>query len=218
MSRVRAVITTALVLSSLLLLTVGPAAALPLLRFDQGDVPAPGSVSWAGGSAPLVGTDIVFQWVTGTDTPANSGAQVDCDGCVLNFVTGTYAGAGIWNPGGSFTLTGDLVGVADSGALLTGHWISSVTMLGGSFQSIFVGEGADTKDAALLSYFGFASDVSFNFASTIITGPVSVASGSFDAEVTNADITNVAVPEPGTLLLLGGGISALALRRRRKSS
>jgi hypothetical protein len=39
--------------------------------------------------------------------------------------------------------------------------------------------------------------------------------GAFDSSSGNFEIT--AVPEPGTLLLVGSGITALALRRRRKA-
>jgi hypothetical protein len=221
MSRVRAVLTTAVVLSSLLLLPVGPAAAIPSIVFDQTLPEIAGTVSWAGGSAPLVGTNIVFKTVTGVETPANAGSTLSCVGdCFLNFVTGNYAGDETWDPGGTFILTGDLAGIPDSGTLLTGTWTSPVERSGGLFLSIFNGEGSDTKDPALLAYFGYPSDFSFNYASTAIAaiGPVS---GAFSVVVSNADLSNVAgsapIPEPGTLLLLGSGISALALRRRRKS-
>jgi PEP-CTERM motif len=219
MTRVRAVSATVLVMSSLLLLPVGPAAAIPSIVFDQTLPLIAGSVSWAGGAAPLVGTDIVFKTVTGVETPANAGSTLSCVGdCFLNFVTGSYAGGGVWNPGGSFILTGDLGGIADSGILLTGTWTSPVIRSGGMSLSIFNGEGSDTKDPALLAYFGYPADFPFNFANTEIAaiGPVT---GPFSVVVSNADISNIAspIPEPGTLLLLGSGISALALRRRRKS-
>ncbi len=219
MTRVRAIFTTVLVFSSLLLLPVGPAAAIPSIVFDQTLPLIAGTVSWAGGSAPLVGTNIVFKTVTGIETPANAGSTLSCVGdCFLNFVTGSYAGGGVWNPGGTFILTGDLGGIADSGTLLTGTWTSPVIRSGGGSLSIFNGEGSDTKDPALLAYFGYPADFPFNFANTEIAalGPIS---GAFSVVVSNADISNIAspIPEPGTVLLLGSGISALALRRRRKS-
>jgi hypothetical protein len=178
MSRVRAVTTTAAVLSALLLLPSGPAAALPTIVFGQLSPGVAGTVSWAGGLLPLVGRGIVFQSVVGVDTPSNSGplAALDCViDCVLNFETGPYsgnvAGIDIWNPGGYFTVTGDLDGIAETPLqpLLGGTWTSLVTKTGGILTN-FAGQGVDIKDAALLSYFGFAPDTAFNFASTIQTG------------------------------------------------
>jgi hypothetical protein len=197
-------------------LTASPASALPRLVFDQ-NTPG-GTVSWAGGTSGLVGTDIRFEFVTGFETPANDGSVLSCIGgpCLLNFTTGDFLGviSGIpsWGPGGSFTLTGDLGGIGDVNPILTGTWISGVRLI----PSVgFVGSGIDSKDPELATFYGIPPSWSFNYASTNINSSLVFTGAAFTASVTNADITNT-VPEPGTLLLLGGGISALALRRRRK--
>jgi hypothetical protein len=199
-------------------LAANPAAAVPRLVFDQ--IRPGGTVSWAGGTAGLVGTDIHFEFVTGFETPANAGNVLTCTGgpCELDFTTGAYLGdiAGIptWAPGGTFTLTGDLNGIEDANPILSGAWLSPVRFISGVG---FVGSGIDTKDPALATYYGIPSSWDFNYASTNINSTLRFDGEAFTAEVANADITN-SVPEPGTLLLLGGGISALALRRRRKAA
>ncbi len=46
-----------------------------------------GTLSYAGGAAPLVGTDIVFDTVIVSGAPMNNGVY-DCVGCLLDFTTG----------------------------------------------------------------------------------------------------------------------------------
>ena len=116
MSRVQAVFITALVFSSLLLLPVGPAAAVPTLIFDQQGTPLTiGTVSWNGSmGGPLVGTNIIFNTIRGLGTLAHDGDTLSCDGdCLLNFVTGAYLGGGEWDSGGSFIMTGDIVAIGN---------------------------------------------------------------------------------------------------------
>jgi hypothetical protein len=94
---------------------VAPAMASPILLF-QLTFTASNPVSYAGGSAPLVGTQIGVDEVTGLATPANNGVFIPITGAgfsqegTLDFTTGpfSYSTATNWNfsGGGSVTING----------------------------------------------------------------------------------------------------------------
>jgi hypothetical protein len=210
------------------------ALAAAKLTFDNPTVDG-GTISYDGAGGPLVGTDIVFQQVIGVDTPANSGTSLFCwpVNCLLNFTTGdnltegppiyTFAG------GGSLTLTGGLntaidgsgVQVVPGGTLLAsnGSFDPPVIVLGGGSTNAQVsGVGFDFKDEDLTTFYGLDQTV-FSFANTVLSlqGATFDAEGGFTANVTDADFSNTAVPEPATLLLLGTGlVGAGAFNRRMR--
>src|SRR6266568_4842574 len=74
--------------------------------------PTPGTLSYAGGIAPLIGTDIQVDTITGVSTPLQSGTTLTCTGtvltgCDLDFTTGPSTGLWTWGAGGFITITGD---------------------------------------------------------------------------------------------------------------
>jgi hypothetical protein len=71
-----------------------------------------------------------------------------------------------------------------------------------------------TLDWSTLGTWAAGDDVTFFFQSTV---PPGVGSYAVIDGFVGVGESYAPVPEPGTLLLLGSGISALALRRRRKS-
>ena len=115
----------------------------------------------------------------------------------------------------------DLAYTADRGAqivaggqtVLTGsftNWGNVGPGPGGNF--LFAATGTDTKNDAMLAFFGLPAGTTFSFGNTEIWAGV-------DGQVINSDLSNqvqaTAIPEPATMMLLGTGLLA-AFRARRK--
>jgi hypothetical protein len=191
-------------------------AAAVEIKFDQlsdfgGTISSDGST--------VTGTNIIFDYVIGTD--GISGQLFCSPDCYLNFTSGVYdSSTGTYGAGGYFTVTGTLY----TGTGGTGTQIATGTLLTGTFTSgdialgtFFIGVGPDTKNAALLAWFGLPTTTLFRFADTNIAGFGTMTEGGvFSTSVREADIVNTAVPEPGSMVLLGSGLFALASVARRR--
>jgi hypothetical protein len=219
------------------LLAASSALAEQLL-FDQ-ESPG-GTLSYDGAlGSPLVGTDLVFENITGVGTPSNSGVTLELIDGRLNFTTGgnTAEPAPIysWAGGGTFVLTADVVEEEDGTDVIAGD---DVVLLSGTFtvsgggsavfgivlsnQLVIAGGGVDGKNPELLEYFGLADGV-FEFATTAISASdldIDPATGGFTASVAEADITNTfLIPEPTGIYLLGIALAAFVnfgVRRGRR--
>src|SRR5687768_6752596 len=108
---------------------VSTSAQAATITFDQtGD--AGGSITFAGGPTPMIGGGIMFNEITVSGAPVNSGVDLVCTACFLSFQTEAASGGGpnfvTFDGGGAtfFTLTGTILPqgtfTGTAGNLITG--------------------------------------------------------------------------------------------------
>lgn len=194
-----------------------------------------GSISYAGGANPLIGTNLAVSLITGGNgVPQNDGVPLSCVGCVINFQTGAFTGASgpSWSfaPGGTFTLTGTIPSLTGSTptTLMSGYFMSDSTVLqmlppvsglgaftiaGATFSSIL--------DPALTNFYGTPSDpmrYASNFNISFYTN--GSPAGAFSSNAIASGNLTAATPEPVSIVLLGTaliGCAAIGRRRLKRS-
>ena len=195
------------------------------------------SISYAGGSNPLVGMNLsVLGVIGGNGSPLNDGALLPITGGKLNFQTGNFVSSNgnTWDfgGGGAVTITGTVLPQPAQGSYAAFGGTSG-TLLSATFTSASVtnvkidffqtlGLFVDPPNPALASYFGLpANNYSgfFGINFTGVNGPV-VQGGAFQTAedfVGSGDTSTSPVPAPGFLVLLcsGGTVSLAGYALRR---
>jgi hypothetical protein len=218
----------------LALLTVASGAqASSVLDFTIPGGQGGASVSYAGGSSPLVGSNLKVSDVSGGGTPANSGATLAITNGLLNFTTGSFTNSngGVWNfgGGGSVTITGTVAPQTPAGFAPFGG--TSGTLMDATFSSASVssvnvnnsfltlGLFFDPPNSDLKTYFGLPDLKYQGFFNLTFNLDTATSAGSpFDSSfVGSGDTQTSPVPAPGFLVLLCSGstvsFAGYALRR-----
>lgn len=195
-----------------------------------------GSISYAGGANPLIGTNLAVSTITGINgVPLNNGVALSCVGCVINFQTGAYTGGSAlsWTfaSGGTFTLTGSIPSIAGGAptTLMSGYFMSdsivgqlplpqipglgAFTIAGAAFSTIL--------DPALTNFYGTPADpmrYASNFNISFYTN--GSPAGAFSSNAIASGNLTAAAPEPVSIVLLGTaliGCAAIGRRRLKRS-
>jgi hypothetical protein len=229
--QMKKLITCTIAAAALSLGAIGMASAQPILAFDQASDNEGGTLSWDGPHTAFTGSNIIFDQVTGTDTPQHDGSTLHFTNGSLDFELGDYTGKttsgsqiiATFGSGGSFTLSGDYGGTSYPD-IVKGSWDgATVTYNENTGDLSIIGSGFDTKTPDLLAYFGLDSDADFTFSNSELSAKVdyiNTDTGELQATVTESDLTNkMSVPEPAALGLFGLALVMLgvALRYRQRS-
>ena len=201
----------------------GLTAAHAIPTIDYGLVaPTTGSLSYAGGSAALVGTNIGVDNVTGLQTPSNDGVTRSCFGCVLNFTTGALSSSWNWGGPGTISLDGSIPGVGIFGStnLFSGTFTSaSVVSLSGvtvvALTNFFATNNVNVTNFFGLPSGGYVGNINLSFqvpADTVIGGAFNTANGG---QLLSGDIA-INTPEPTSILLLGSGLAGIGFFNRKR--
>lgn len=176
----------------------------PTLNFEIIS-PTIGTISYAGGSTPLVGAGIDVDTIVGLSTPLNPGVTRTCVSCTLSFTTGalssTTATDWIFGTGGTMTVVGgvdlDNDGMSSPGDIPPGTTLLSGPFSGTSLASVVAGSFrlatgtiADHKTQQLLDYFGlpdvtFIGSLNLSFESTATPPGAFTSTAVFSGNVSN---------------------------------
>ena len=201
------------------------AQAAPILDFGI-IAPTSGTISYAGGTSPLVGSEISVDNVVGLGTPLNAGIAQACADCFLNFTTGNFISSDpttlTFGAGGSISLTGAIPSLSiDPGTTLLNGFFSTnpIVMSLGEFK-LAGGGFADTKNQTLTNFFGLPNG-SFTGGLHVSFQAPGIPPSEFDSTVVlSGGVANSPVPgtpEPGTLLLIGSGLVGIGVGARRRN-
>jgi len=196
-----------------LLLLAVLALALPIAAFANSDVDftnSGGMLSGTNRGLSLTGSALIA--VNGLNgggliTGSNLGSVTFTTGALAS---GSLQMGGTFAAGGSFTITGNGTNGVPNGTLFTGTFSgpvtwSLVTLANGTHNYTLTGILTGTTGSGF-STNGVTVQLTINTGKGFFNGSAQISSGD----------TNIVVPEPGTLTLLGTGLISLAGAARRK--
>ena len=193
-----------------------------------------GTISYNGGGGSLTGVSIPIRLLAANATPLHAGAALAITQGTLSFTTGALSSYNaltntlVFGGNGSVTLKGAIsaIGLNTVGGviptLLTGSFLGATFDLALGRASLFLGNGPDTKNPTLVSYFFGSAKPTWNFTGTVLGSNVLAAftkNGKFSTSASSVDVLNTAVvPEPASIFLFGTAVFGIALLMRRRIS
>ena len=184
-----------------------------------------GSISYGGGSSPLTGSGLPIFSVWGT--PPGLSSMYSITGGAMGFSTGGYSGVSplggyMFGTGGSLNITGGISGLLIGGGstLMEASFSSAPTFKykGFGVWQLSAGLSISSVHESLLGAYGFpsgATGIGALYQLDVYLDPSYWPFGPevpFTAYQGLAYVTStLALPEPGTLLLLGSGLTVFGL-------
>jgi len=213
------------------LLSSAPVLAGPIIDFSG---TSGGTVSYLAPdctTSDLCGRNIAIGMVSGVSTSLHTGSHTVLLG-FLNFTSGSLVsvndGVYRFGPGGpnSFRITGTVLDAGILNATLLSGQLLSATVDTTSASGLYLSlaSGSDTINQTLVTYFGLTdtafefSQASFHIDATTDCGSSCGAGTPFLGTAFSIGVPNAptAAPEPGTLALLGSGLTAVGIWARRR--
>lgn len=196
-----------------MILLVLIALALPMAAFANNSVDFTndgGTLSGSSMGLSLSGSTLIAMGMNGTVTTGNLGSVAFSTG---GLSSGNLQTGGSFAAGGSFTITGNGSNGVPNGTIFSGTFAGPVTwtlvtLANGTHNYTLSGSLTGTWYSGA-SVNGATIQLTINTGKALFNGMTTISSGD----------TNIVVPEPGSLTLLGTGLVGLAgiLRKKMKA-